>query len=148
MEAAGTGSHELDGMGCPLYAADARLRARWAELRKAWAVAFPHVNVLGEVKKVHAWERSNPRRAKTDRARFLFNWLSRSGDRVRDDWQARERAWLQRSREELQRQKEAREAAERDEKRAEEPWNPAAEYFRARGKPQKAQELERHAKNA
>jgi len=65
----------------PLYAADSTLCRRWLEVFPAWAVAYPGVDILAEVRKAHAWEAANPKRRKVDRCRFLANWLSRAQDR-------------------------------------------------------------------
>jgi hypothetical protein len=64
-----------------LYAKDEKLCKRWPALYPEWRKAYPGVDVLGEVRKAHAWEISNPRRIKKDRARFLAAWLARAQDR-------------------------------------------------------------------
>lgn len=69
-----------------LYAADRRLCLRWERLFVSWKAAFPGLDVLKEVRTAHAWEVSNPQRAKRDRPRFLQNWLSRQSDRPRVPW--------------------------------------------------------------
>lgn len=72
---------ELSGLA--LYETDWKLCKRWTELLKGWKSAFPGVNVLGEVRKAHAWEVANPTRVKKDRPRFLYTWLSRAQDQAR-----------------------------------------------------------------
>ena len=50
-----------------------------------WRVAFPGLDVLGEVRKAEAWLQANPGRWKSPRGieRFLFSWLERANDRGR-----------------------------------------------------------------
>lgn len=67
--------------GLTLYAADAKLCKRWAELKTAWQQACPGIDVLAEVRKAHAWEVANPKKVKKDRARFLGSWMNRAQDR-------------------------------------------------------------------
>lgn len=69
---------ELEGLR--LYAEDQKLVSRWAELREAWDQAYPYLDVLGEIRKAHAWEVANPSLRKVNRARFLGNWLARAQD--------------------------------------------------------------------
>ncbi|MFH2000512.1 MAG: helix-turn-helix domain-containing protein [Planctomycetota bacterium] len=66
---------ELKGM--ELYETDMKLCAAWAGLQTSWARAYPDIDYLAEVAKAHAWEVANPQRRKTDRPRFLTNWLAR-----------------------------------------------------------------------
>lgn len=43
-----------------------------------WKNAYPHLDVMAEIKKSAAWLISNPKRKKSDLARFINGWLSRS----------------------------------------------------------------------
>ena len=50
-----------------------------AEDGSAWAVAFPLVDIAGELAKMHVWLRANPRKAnKRQWNRFITGWLGRS----------------------------------------------------------------------
>lgn len=54
-----------------------------AAQRSAWETAFPAVDIDPELNKAAAWILSNPTLApKTQIARFLMTWLSRTQDRV------------------------------------------------------------------
>lgn len=61
-----------------LYALDAKLCAGWAEAYPLWLETYKGINVLQEVKKAHTWEVCNPDRRKTQRIRFLNNWLCKT----------------------------------------------------------------------
>ena len=63
----------------PLYAQDPKLCAKWDVLKTAWEAAYPGLDILGEVKKAHAWELA--KRPKKNRSAFLQNWLTRAWDR-------------------------------------------------------------------
>lgn len=67
----------------PLYREDRKLCARFDELVRAWSQANPRVDVLATIRRAHAWEVSNPRRRKRDRAKFLERWIAREEDRAR-----------------------------------------------------------------
>lgn len=69
--------------GLPLYEADAKLCRAFPALLPAWRTAHPGVDVLAEVRKAHAWEVSNPTRAKKNRPKFLASWLCRAQDAPR-----------------------------------------------------------------
>lgn len=43
-----------------------------------WEKAYPYLDVVAEIKKAAAWLVSNPKRNKTDLARFINGWLSRN----------------------------------------------------------------------
>ena len=47
-----------------------------------WQEDYPNVNVLLEIKKMHAWLDANPQKRKTNRGikRFIVSWLSRAQD--------------------------------------------------------------------
>jgi hypothetical protein len=49
---------------------------------KAWAAAFPGVDLLAESKKARRWELDNPTRIKTGKRRFLGNWFERSQNSI------------------------------------------------------------------
>jgi len=63
--------------GLDLYEADAALCRAWPQLYPSWQRAYPHLDITAEVAKAHAWEMANPAKRKTDRPRFLTNWLAR-----------------------------------------------------------------------
>lgn len=67
---------ELKGM--ELYEADQNLCASWEKLKTSWTRAYPNVDYLAEVAKAHTWEIANPKKRKSDRPRFLTNWLNRA----------------------------------------------------------------------
>lgn len=48
-----------------------------------WREAFPAINVASEIHRAEVWLQANPRKAKSNYARFLVNWLSRAQDRER-----------------------------------------------------------------
>jgi hypothetical protein len=60
----------------PLYQADPRLSTKFEPMLKAWSIAYPHIDIIAEIRKAHAWELANPERHKTHRIRFLNNWLN------------------------------------------------------------------------
>jgi hypothetical protein len=53
------------------------------ENEKAWAQAFPGVDLLAEAKKAKRWELDNPRLIKTQKRRFLGNWFARAQNDLR-----------------------------------------------------------------
>lgn len=61
-----------------LYAADPKLCRAWEDLKRAAADAYPGIDIIVETKKAHAWEISNPSNRKTNRTRFLNNWMSKA----------------------------------------------------------------------
>ena len=62
------------------------VREHWPDVRdvavkeRAWTEAFPGVNLLGEARKAFAWERSDPKRRKSNHGRFLNGWFGRAQD--------------------------------------------------------------------
>ena len=50
-----------------------------------WQKDFPSVDVLSELRKMHAWSEANPNKRKTIKGvkRFIVNWLSREQDRIK-----------------------------------------------------------------
>jgi len=52
-----------------------RLWERWDSYLSTWQAAYPHVDVVAEIRKAHAWELCNPGKRKRDVPRFLNNWL-------------------------------------------------------------------------
>ena len=69
---------ELEGL--ELYESDKRLCDRWPDLIKNWQKAYPHMDVVAEIIKAHAWEIANPAKRKKNRPSFLGRWLSRAQD--------------------------------------------------------------------
>jgi hypothetical protein len=67
---------ELQGL--TLYATDAKLCARWAEVYPIWLETYKGINVPQEIRKAHAWEVVNPDKRKSLRVSFLNSWLSRA----------------------------------------------------------------------
>ena len=61
----------------PLYKVDQKFCTRFNTLFSCWKTAYPNLDIMKEIEKAHAWEMSNPRNLKTDRARFINNWLNR-----------------------------------------------------------------------
>jgi len=61
-----------------LYALDAKLCARWAEVYPLWQETYKGVDILGEIRKAHTWEVCNPDKRKRLRVPFINNWLSRA----------------------------------------------------------------------
>jgi len=51
----------------------------------SWQKDFPSVDVLGELRKMHAWSEANPKKRKTINGvkRFIVSWLSREQDRIK-----------------------------------------------------------------
>ena len=68
-----------------LYAADRKLCKRWPQLLRTWQRTYPWLDVMAEVCHAHAWEVENVSRRKTDRPRFLGNWLRRAEERRQRD---------------------------------------------------------------
>jgi hypothetical protein len=66
--------------GLALYAADRKLCMELPQLLPAWTQAYPGVDLKAEIAKAHAWEMTNPKKRKVNRARFLGNWLARAQD--------------------------------------------------------------------
>ena len=48
-----------------------------------WRTAFPAIDVASEIHRAEVWLQANPKKTKSDYARFLVNWLSRAQDRAR-----------------------------------------------------------------
>lgn len=69
-----------------LYRQDEKLCAGWVEAYAVWRETYKGINVLQEVRKAHAWEICNPTQRKTQRLRFLNNWLSKA----HTDWHRRQ----------------------------------------------------------
>ena len=65
--------------GLELYETDAVFCKKFPKLLKEWRKAYPSVNIEEEILKAHIWEVSNHQ--KTNRARFISNWLARSQDK-------------------------------------------------------------------
>lgn len=61
--------------GLKLYEANIPLKERLPELIEAWKMAYPRINIEKEILAAHAWEMSNPTKRKTQKARFLNNWM-------------------------------------------------------------------------
>ena len=51
------------------------------ELRSAWAMDYPAIDVDDELRKARAWVRADPTRKKTNWTRFIAGWFSRAQDR-------------------------------------------------------------------
>jgi len=51
------------------------------DLRSAWAVDYPGINIDDELRKARAWVRADPTRKKTNWTRFIAGWFSRAQDR-------------------------------------------------------------------
>lgn len=47
-----------------------------------WEAAYPAINVKNEIQKAAAWLQANPKNRKSNYARFLVNWFSRSQDKA------------------------------------------------------------------
>ena len=64
-------------------AAQASFARRFPELLAEWRAAFPHLDVVAEIVKAHAWEVANPGRKKTPRgrSRYLHGWLQNAQNR-------------------------------------------------------------------
>lgn len=50
--------------------------------RKAWAAAYPAVNLDVQLAKAFAWTQANPKNRKSNWRRFLVGWFSRQQDRA------------------------------------------------------------------
>lgn len=59
-------------------------RAALEELEAAARAAYPGVDVLGETKKLRAWEVANPRQAHTNKTRALNAWFQKAQSDVAD----------------------------------------------------------------
>jgi hypothetical protein len=68
----------LDLSTLALYADDKVLAAEWPALYDAMSAAYPRLDINAQVLKAHAWEVANPKARKTQRARYLNNWMSRA----------------------------------------------------------------------
>lgn len=68
-------------IGLELYEIDRRLNAKIWLVDKSWMQTYTAVSIETEIKKAHAWELANHK--KTDRVKFLNNWLSRAQDKPR-----------------------------------------------------------------
>lgn len=73
---------------CTLYQSDPKLNAFDRSgvsvalmLYRSWKSAYPAVDICSQIKEAHAWEVSNKAKRKTNRARFLNNWLSSEQDK-------------------------------------------------------------------
>lgn len=51
------------------------------DLRSAWAVDYPGINIEDELRKARAWVRADPTRKKTNWTRFIAGWFSRAQDK-------------------------------------------------------------------
>jgi hypothetical protein len=72
-----------DLMGLELYSVDVKLCSQWPSLHETWQKAYPAVDVMGEVRRAHAWEVANPKLRKINRSRFLNNWMRSAQDQAR-----------------------------------------------------------------
>ncbi len=63
-----------------LYSTDIKLHARWAEMYPLWKRLYPHLDVMQEIRKAHAWELENE--LKKARVRFLGAWLRRAAEKM------------------------------------------------------------------
>lgn len=71
-----------DLIGLELYEQDAKFCSVFDRCLAVWRNTYPRLDVLFEIKKAHAWEVCNPRLRKTDRQRYINNWLSRASDKL------------------------------------------------------------------
>jgi hypothetical protein len=46
-----------------------------------WSKAYPAVNVVQEISRAEAWLQANPKKTKSNYARFLTNWFARSQEK-------------------------------------------------------------------
>jgi hypothetical protein len=70
--------------GLSLYESDPKLCKKLTpEVLDAWKKAYPGVDLAAQIAAAHAWEVGNPDRRKTNRVRFLTNWLNRAQDSPR-----------------------------------------------------------------
>lgn len=53
----------------------------WASVEK-WRLAFPGVDVEGELRKMEVWLEANPERRKKNMKRFIVNWLAKTHGRL------------------------------------------------------------------
>lgn len=51
-------------------------------LADRWRIAFPAVDVDGEVRRAFEWLQANPRNRKRNLQRFLVNWLCKAQERA------------------------------------------------------------------
>lgn len=58
-----------------------------ADQAREWSLAYPAVDVEGELARMRVWLSANPRKRKTNRGinAFIVSWLSRTQDRPRQD---------------------------------------------------------------
>lgn len=68
--------------GSPRRAAVEILWRSWPDMRAAFESAFPGLDLIGELRKAHAWEISNPGRRKSDLVSFLCAWFMRANERL------------------------------------------------------------------
>ena len=61
-------------MTMPTHPLTAALRLS-EEMCAAFRVAFPGIDLMGEILKMEAWLAANPRRRPRNHARFAYNWL-------------------------------------------------------------------------
>jgi len=52
------------------------------ENEKAWAQAFPGVDLLAQARNARRWELDNPRQVRPSKRRFLGNWFARAQEQV------------------------------------------------------------------
>lgn len=68
-----------------LYAEDPKLCGSWDDLMDSWQEAHPHMDIMEQIRRAHAWEIANPAKRKKLRGKFLSSWL----DRAHDDWRVK-----------------------------------------------------------
>ena len=69
----------------PRFIACSRLVCEWQTIKHEWSMTYPGVDLMAELRKAHAWQNANPKKAKTPKGQmaFLVNWLSRAQDSPR-----------------------------------------------------------------
>ncbi len=70
--------------GLELYENDATLIRAWSKLDRAWAKAYPGLDVAVQVREAHAWEISDPKHRRKRHGAFLNNWLKIAYQRERE----------------------------------------------------------------
>lgn len=72
----------LEGM--PIFRRDKKLTERINLLVSEWALAYPNVNIIEQMKWAHSWLVTHPERPKKLLARFINNWLMSNEQRYQE----------------------------------------------------------------
>lgn len=72
---------EKDNLSKHIIFVDEKITGITDEDKKKWQVAYPAVDIDGEIKRAELWLVSNPKKRKKNVYRFLVNWFARSQEK-------------------------------------------------------------------